>query len=184
MNIDKIFSYYEQFGAADYIGEPVSQIEHMTQAAMLAEEDGQPVEVILAALFHDIGHLIQIECRESERMGNYGVKNHELIAGRFLRDHGIPEPIPSLAENHVKVKKYRTYKDPEYYNKLSEGSKKSLEFQGGPMNLEEARLFEQDKLFKQSLKLRDYDDGAKIENKPIKSLEYYKNMLSEYLKSI
>ena len=44
MDIDKILSYYEQFGAADYIGEPVSQIEHMTQAAMLAEEDGQPVE--------------------------------------------------------------------------------------------------------------------------------------------
>ena len=181
--METIFEYYKKFGSADYIGEPVSQIEHMVQAAMLAEDDGQPPEVILAALFHDIGHLIQIECSETERMGKYGVKNHELIAGKFLRDLGIPEPIPSLAENHVKVKKYRTFKDPIYYEKLSEGSKKSLEFQGGPMTADEARAFEKDKLFELSLKLRDYDDGAKIKDKEIKPIEYYQEMLECLLTS-
>ena len=30
--VNEIFSLYESYGAADYIGEPVSQIEHMCQA--------------------------------------------------------------------------------------------------------------------------------------------------------
>ena len=38
--IDKIFSLYRNFGAANYIGEPVSQLEHATQCAMLAEDEG------------------------------------------------------------------------------------------------------------------------------------------------
>jgi len=38
--VNEIFSLYESYGAADYIGEPVSQIEHMCQAAQLAEAEG------------------------------------------------------------------------------------------------------------------------------------------------
>lgn len=41
VNLKKIFTLYEEFGARDYVGEPVSQIEHMIQAAMLAEDDNQ-----------------------------------------------------------------------------------------------------------------------------------------------
>ena len=50
--INEIFSLYESFGNADYIGEPVSQIEHMSQAAQMAEKEGYGKEVILAAFFH------------------------------------------------------------------------------------------------------------------------------------
>jgi predicted HD phosphohydrolase len=35
--INCIFEYYNKFGNRDYIGEEVSQIEHMTQSAILAE---------------------------------------------------------------------------------------------------------------------------------------------------
>ena len=34
--IAEVFGLYERFGDSDYIGEPVSQIEHMSQAAQLA----------------------------------------------------------------------------------------------------------------------------------------------------
>ncbi len=37
-NVDEVFELYERHGQADYIGEPVSQVEHMVQAAQLAEE--------------------------------------------------------------------------------------------------------------------------------------------------
>ena len=52
--INEVFSLYESYGNADYIGEPVSQIEHMSQAAQMAEEEGYGNEVILAAFFHDL----------------------------------------------------------------------------------------------------------------------------------
>lgn len=49
----------------------------MVQAAMLSEENGDSVELILAALFHDIGHLVAFD---KEIMGKYGIKNHESLS--------------------------------------------------------------------------------------------------------
>ena len=106
--IEEIFDYYIKYGQSDYIGEDVSQISHMIQTAMLAENNNEPIHLILACLFHDIGHLLQIE-NDSGNMSKYGVKNHEKITKKFLLDNNIPEPIPSLAENHVKAKKYKTF---------------------------------------------------------------------------
>ena len=187
-NLDKLFDYFVNYGAKDYIGEPVTQTEHMFQAAMSAENNNEDIEVVLGALFHDLGHLVQLALNDENssvdtkaNMGKYGVKNHEKIGAGILRDMGFKYPIPELAENHVKVKKYRTYKDKDYYNKLSDASKKTLEYQGGPMTAEEALEFESDPLFIKSLRIRDYDDAAKIPNLPIKSIDYYKNMTREYL---
>ena len=56
--LDYIFYYYENYGSEDYIGENVSQIEHMIQAAMLAEQDSQKPEIVIALFLHDIGHLL------------------------------------------------------------------------------------------------------------------------------
>ena len=115
--INKIFRYYELYGAKDYIGEPVTQTSHMIQAAMMAEKDGKPKTVILAALLHDIGHLIGFDDDINlETMGNVGIKNHERIGGAFLRHLDIPYPIPELVEGHVKAKRYLTHINPEYLN--------------------------------------------------------------------
>ena len=54
---EEIFGLYDRYGGEDYIGEPVSQVEHMSQAAALAQNEGHDDEVVLAAFFHDIGHL-------------------------------------------------------------------------------------------------------------------------------
>ena len=43
-------------GAAEYLGEPVTQAAHMLQAAMLAERDHAGNALIAAALLHDVGH--------------------------------------------------------------------------------------------------------------------------------
>ena len=180
--VNHLFSYYEKYGSEDYIGEPVSQVEHMIQAAMLAEQDNQPRSVILAALFHDIGHLVQYEADcNLDTMNKYGVKNHENIGLNLLKNNNIPYPIPQLVENHVKVKKYKVYKYPEYYKVLSDASKKTLEYQGGPMTETEANAFEKDPLFKKSLLIRLYDDKAKIKGLTLKPLEYYKDMCYKFL---
>ena len=182
--IDKIFYYYENFGNKDYIGEPVSQIEHMVQAAMLAEEDNCSRDIILAALFHDLGHLIEFdEESKIEKMGDVGVKNHEQVGADYLRDLNIPYPIPELVEGHVSAKRYLTYKYPNYHDKLSDASKQTLIYQGGPMSKEEADKYEKNELFDTFLKMREYDDKAKETNKVIKSLTYYKIMLVNLLSS-
>jgi predicted HD phosphohydrolase len=80
--IDEVFGLYERFGDSDYIGEPVSQIEHMSQAAELAMAEGFDDEVVLAAFFHDIGHI----CADSApNMGGFGVVSHERLGADYLR---------------------------------------------------------------------------------------------------
>jgi len=180
--VDEILSYYEKYGNRDYIGEPVTQVEHMIQGAMFAEMDCCSPEVVLALFLHDIGHLLEFDSKdEKEKMGDLGVLNHETKGKIFLQQLGIPYPIPNLVENHVKVKRYLVGKNPEYYENLSSASQKTLEYQGGPMNEEEIREFESDPLFSESLLIRDYDDMGKIPNMKIKSLDYYRGYLTSYL---
>ena len=180
--ISEVFALYERFGSADYIGEPVSQIEHMAQSAQLAAKEGFDTMVILAAFFHDIGHLLA-QNKEMQSMGGYGVKRHEQIGADFLREKGFPERITKLVENHVQAKRYLTFKYSDYLAKLSEASLKTLAYQGGPMNAEEARDFEKDPLFEVSLKMRSWDEAAKEEGVPVPDLTSYKEMSKEVLGS-
>ena len=180
--VDEIFELYQKYGDEDYIGEPVSQVEHMCQAAQLAEEEGYPEEIILAAFFHDIGHFCE-HLMPVEQMDGFGVVDHEKLGADFLRSKGFSSTIASLVQNHVQAKRYLTWQSPSYYEKLSEASKKTLEFQGGVMTSEEAKLFEEGHLFDLHIKLRRWDEKAKLENKPMPPLQKYKDMAIRHLKS-
>lgn len=164
--VEEVFELYRKFGQADYIGEPVSQLEHMSQSAQLAMEEGCDNEVVLAAFFHDIGHIC-VMMNSENGMDGFGVRSHEKIGADYLRSRGFPNRVAQLVENHVQAKRYLTYKHSDYYLALSEASKKTLEFQGGPMTAAEAEVFEKDPLFETSLRMRTWDERAKIENQPI-----------------
>lgn len=169
--IADVFGLYEQYGTADYIGEPVSQIEHMSQAAQLAMAEGFDDEVVLAAFFHDIGHL----CGQGgENMDGYGIVSHERLGADYLRRAGFSERMAKLVEYHVQAKRYLTFVQPDYYARLSEASRRTLVYQGGVMSAEEARAFEQDPLCAVSLRMRHWDEQAKGVNVPLLDVEVLK----------
>lgn len=178
--MNDIIELYTKFGSHDYIGEQVSQIEHMTQAAMLAEKDNQSRDVILSCFLHDIGHLLGL--RECERglSGEFGTTNHERLGREYLESLGFRYPIPQLVEHHVSAKRYLVYKTPQYFENLSEASRQTLIQQGGGMSAEEAQRFEKDPLFQASLTMRAYDERAKVKHMAIKP-EYYFNLIRCYL---
>src|SRR5690349_16174997 len=178
--VNEIFELYTEYGNADYIGEPVSQLEHMCQAAELAEEEGYEEEIILAAFFHDIGHLCE-HIMPVEQMGGYGVADHEGLGGNYLREKGFSMEMARLVESHVAAKRYLTYKYPDYYEKLSPASRVTLEQQGGVMSDKEAALFESDPLHQLYVKIREWDDKAKMMNRPLPSLEKYREMAVQQL---
>ena len=178
--VDEVFALYERHGDEDYIGEPVSQLEHMSQAATLAEEEGFDDEVILAAFFHDIGHLCADDM-ETESMDGFGNVDHEKLGADYLRKHGFSERLATLVESHVIAKRYLTYKYPEYYNKLSEASKATLEFQGGRMNEQEALAFEGHPDGELFIRLRYWDDKAKEANQPIENITHLKLLAIDHL---
>lgn len=178
--VNEVFSLYEKYGDEDYIGEPVSQLEHMSQAASFAEQEGYDDEVVLAAFFHDIGHLCADE-GEVESMNGMGNVDHEILGANYLRKHGFSERLASLVESHVIAKRYLTYKYPEYYNRLSDASKVTLEFQGGRMNEDEANKFESNPDAELFIRLRFWDDKAKEVNVPVQNIPHLKLIALNHL---
>ena len=178
--VNEVFDLYEKFGSEDYIGEPVSQVEHMCQAAQLAEEEGYDDEVILGAFFHDIGHLCE-HIKQVEQMDGYGVVDHEKLGREFLEEKGFSAKVSKLVESHVQAKRFLTFKYPDYFSKLSEASRMTLAKQGGVMTKEEADAFEADEFHTIYIKLREWDDKAKEMNVPLPSLEKYKAIALNHL---
>lgn len=178
--VDEIFSLYEKYGAGEYAGEKVTQLQHMVQAGELAKNAGYDDEVVLAAFLHDIGHILETE---HDQMDGFGTVDHEKVGADFLRDRGFGERLARLVENHVSAKRYLTLKNPAYYEGLSEASKKTLEYQGGRMTIEEATAFENDELFKEFIDMRYWDEQAKIEDMPLPSIQYYKSLMTKYLET-
>jgi 2-amino-1-hydroxyethylphosphonate dioxygenase (glycine-forming) len=96
--VDEVMHLYEQYGKEDYIGEPISQLEHMCQCAQLAEENGADEETIIAAFLHDIGHLCQLQ------FPNESLNYMDKLGGAFLRNNGFSESVAKMVENHVLAK--------------------------------------------------------------------------------
>jgi putative nucleotidyltransferase with HDIG domain len=165
----------------EYIGEPVSQLEHALQCAKIALDAVESNEFIAAALFHDIGHLCASE--EALKMGSFGIDQHHRIGAQFLAELGFPLQTTQLIEGHVEAKRYLVAKNPRYLKELSPASLETLKMQGGPMTLDELAAFEKNPFFKQMLKLRTYDDRAKELNWSVPPLSFYREMMDLLLVS-
>ena len=107
--------------------------------------------------------------------------DHEKIGAEFLSKKGFSKRITRLIESHVAAKRYLTYKNPAYYEKLSDASKNTLNFQGGRMSQEEAKDFENEEFFIDYITLRGWDERAKEEHVPLPDLEKYRNMMIAHL---
>lgn len=177
---NEIIQLYEQFGEEEYAGEKVTQLQHMIQAAVLAEQQGYDDEVILAAFLHDIGHIC-VTAQGDNHIKGFGIKDHEEVGAEFLKEKGFSDALILLVQSHVAAKRYLTYKDPVYYEQLSEASKTTLQYQGGPMETEEAVAFEQQPLFPLIIQMRRWDEEAKIEHLPTGGLLKYRDMIIRHL---
>ena len=178
----------------NYIGEGISQLEHAILTAMEAEEDyPNDYELIIASFLHDIGHQLlnnegiveQLLIYNGEKLG---VANYEILGKEYLCNANFPERVYELVNNHVIAKRYLCSKNIDnYYDKLSDASRKTFILQGGEMNKEELLKFESSKYFIDSLKVRKYDELGKnitkLENINIYNrLDYYINMISNIIK--
>ena len=123
-------------------------------------------EVVLAAFLHDIGHIAENHS-DNNTMGEYGIKDHEALGADFLSKRGFSNRLIRLVASHVVAKRWLTLREPGYYDKLSEASKKTLVYQGGPLTDAEADIMEKDPLFREIVQMRRWDEEAKLENQPM-----------------
>jgi len=161
--------------SADYIGEGVSQLEHALQAAALARAAGAPGHEVVAALLHDIGHLCAGPHAPS--MNGCGVVRHEEIGADHLAALGLAARVVELVRGHVATKRYLVGADARYAARLSVSSRETLRHQGGPMDERERRTFEAHPQLRALLRLRAWDDAAKVPDLPVDGVAAYAELL-------
>jgi len=171
--LDEIVSYLTKAGTESYLGEQeeaVTQLSHALQAAQQAHLYSDDEEIIIAALLHDIGHMILARpdvwdpaAKGEDVTDDNGLQSeqHEWVGYHYLIRHGFSQKIADLVLGHVQAKRYLTYKDAAYYDRLSYTSRMTLIGQGGPFTAAQAQAFEQNPLYQVKIRMREWDEAAK-----------------------
>lgn len=155
---DEILALFEKRGSEAYFGEAVSMTEHSLQAAHAAQLEGAPQALVLAALLHDIGHLVD---DVPDDIADWTVDaRHEEVGGRWLAARFAPE-VHQPVRLHVPAKRYLCAVDPSYFAQLSPASVRTLELQGGPMSASEVAAFRQEAFSAEAVRIRRWDDQGK-----------------------
>lgn len=171
MTSDALFDLMSRRGTGRYGLSAVTQLEHALQSAALAATRELGDEMVIAALFHDAGHLL---VGEDQNLAEHGVDDlHEESSARLLEDlygRNVAEPV----RLHVAAKRYLCGANPAYFEKLSDDSRQSLALQGGPMSAAEMAVFDRLEHRAAALALRLIDDEAKVAGLPTPPLESYR----------
>lgn len=176
--VDEVFALFERQGKAAYFGEDVSQEEHALQAAHFAALDGATETLLVAALLHDIGHLIDAR----EDAANHGMDARHEDAGSEWLERYYPPPVTEPVRLHVAAKRYLCSVDADYLPGLSAASVKSLQLQGGVFTREEAAEFLRLPFGEDAVRLRHWDDAGKVVGLAVPPLTAYRDALVRQLK--
>jgi phosphonate degradation associated HDIG domain protein len=172
--IEQLFSTRGQL----QYGENVSQIEHALQCAALAEQAGADDELIVAAMLHDIGHLLHRDAAGALRAGADDA--HESLGAKFLAGWfgpGISGPVAL----HVQAKRFLCTREAGYHDRLSSCSRRSLEIQGGPMSGAQAAAFEKLDYAAGGVLVRRWDDLGKQAGLATPSLTYFMAIVERHV---
>jgi phosphonate degradation associated HDIG domain protein len=176
--LERIEHWFALHGARSYEGnrrESVSALNHALQCAQLAEDARADAPLVAAALLHDVGHFVAIaDVGELEDIDDV----HEL-RGVAVLVHDFPPAVIEPIRLHVAAKRYLTAVEPKYLRGLSPASVHSLAQQGGPMGPAELARFEALPFADDAVRLRRWDDLAKMPGMATPSLAYYLALLDE-----
>jgi phosphonate degradation associated HDIG domain protein len=169
-----IADIFQRRGADSYLGEEVTMSEHMLQAAQLAEQAGADDRVVSAALLHDIGHYCSEFPADAQ---DQGIDNRHNEAGAAVLAPFFPALVIDCVRHHVPAKRYLCASDPGYFARLSPASVLTLKLQGGPMSAAEVAAFRRSPNLEDILRVRIWDDEAKVAGRKTPSFAHYAPLL-------
>lgn len=176
MTLTDIAALFAAKGGRLYAGEPVTQLEHALQSGLCAEREHASEELVIAAVLHDLGHLIN---DQGETPTLRGIDDrHEYVAIPRLREL-FPEAVLAPIRLHVAAKRYLCTRGDgqqsgaDYLASLSADSLRSLELQGGPFSEAEADEFIAMPYAADAVRLRRWDDLAKTAGTATPDLDHY-----------
>ena len=180
--VDEALAPFREFGHMN-LGEDITQMQHALQCAWFAEQDDAPEYIILAALLHDVGHLITWQEREVHPEEHLENGYHEKVGAQFLAKY-FDDDIVKPVRLHVAAKRYLFSADLSYREKLSAASEESLMLQGGFMDESTCRAFESSPWFQDALLIRKYDELGKQANLVVPDLSHYHERLIQHTRVV
>lgn len=172
-SIDEVLALFDAHGDNRY-DEELSQRDHAVQTAALARAAGADDALVVAALLHDIGHLLDLAAggtADAPRLARHEQVGATALSALF--DDSVTAPIAL----HVEAKRYLTAVEPELVDRLSSGSRASLVRQGGPMDDDESTRFRAQRWFAEACALRRWDDDGKVDGLEVPPLLAYRSTL-------
>jgi len=174
-SMDEVFAVLAGGGGEAYFGEPVTVLEHSLQAAWFVRRKNAEASLVVAALLHDLGHLLH---DAGEDAATRGVDtHHEELGVEALGDH-FPAAVLDPIKLHVAAKRYLCFAEPRYLAALSAASVKSLALQGGPMSAGEVEAFLALPHAREAVTLRHADDAAKVKGLAVPELDTYRPLVA------
>jgi phosphonate degradation associated HDIG domain protein len=171
---EEIQRLYAGRGAMAYFGESVSMSEHSLQAAHFAKAEAAPPALVIAALLHDVGHLLDDVPEDIHEWETDA--RHEEVGGRWLARH-FPAAVFEPVRLHVPAKRYLCATDAAYFAKLSPASVLTLKLQGGPMSSIETARFETEPYYLDAVRVRRWDDAGKVAGLVTASIGDYRELI-------
>jgi [1-hydroxy-2-(trimethylamino)ethyl]phosphonate dioxygenase len=175
---DTLRRLFDEVGGRCYAGEAVTQRAHALQCASLAQDDGAPPALIAAALLHDVGHMIDDDDARSAARGVDA--RHEVGGARYLAAWFGPATIEPV-RLHVQAKAFLCRAEAGYHDGLSPVSRRSLELQGGIMSAGQAAVFQALPFAREAVRLRRWDDLAKVPGRTTPPLEHFLRLCRDAL---
>lgn len=173
--VQALRALFDDKGTMRY-GEAVNQIEHALQGAALSQAEGAPAALVLATLLHDVGHMLH---RDAGAAYIEGIDDrHEEIGARWLARWFGPE-VSEPVRLHVAAKRYLCSAERGYLEGLSPVSLRTLALQGGPMDAAEAARFIVLPHASEAVRLRRYDEAAKVTGAATPGLEHFLSLAGQ-----
>jgi predicted HD phosphohydrolase len=177
--VDDLFAWLSSAGAAHY-DEQVTQLQHALQTAEIARQAQATEQDIVAALLHDIGHLLVREPQDTDAFLGRDLQ-HEEVGAQWLASFFPPEVVEPI-RLHVLAKRWLCTVDETYWHRLSGASKGSFLVQGGSMCPAEITAFQAHDSWGRAVALRQRDDLGKQPGRHVPDLESFRTVVLQVLK--
>jgi predicted HD phosphohydrolase len=181
---DRLLEAFAGSAARRYGGEPVTELAHSLQCAELARDAGADDELQLACLLHDVGRFavdprLILDKKDRATGANPDAKGHHDMGADLIAPY-VPDRVAWLVRMHAEAKRYLCAVEPRYWDTLTPGSRYTLTLQGGVMTPAAVAGLTRHPWLADAVRLRRWDDLAKVPDRPTRPLEAWAPLLRRY----